>query len=500
MKPRDISAPELKRYAIEKALFLGNTTDVFKVREVGTDRPYVLKQMSLLPMGADERKRVLQEICVMSGVDHPNIVKFRESFSGNTSVNIIMECCKCTLEEIIMLQQEEGQPFPEEAIIEWMVELLSGLAHLHSRRVVHRDIKTSNIFVTEKNHLKLGDFGVCTVLTSASIATNSMVGTPLYFSPEVCAGDAYDVRSDVWSLGVVFYEMCTLRRPFEAEHLPGLLQQVLTRDVAPFDTGLDTRLEEIVLRMLRKDPKERPTSQDLIDNHLVVPPSHPSHASQKPSRGRLIQQYYGPELFFSCDAVTSWGNERGAEEKAAVMAVDDCSRKKLQVRQQQKHPLTARGQTGAPKVPGNTAVPAKRNNIPKKATPRLDKGKELSSQERMEAMERIKSAKSKINMSELRKNMQQRRMELLGKENADAADGVPVVIELKQEPRSSQRADTSDISLSHEDLSRTGSSFLDDIAAVLERHSAGGAKIDLDQLDDAAALLCQYKVTNYGLC
>ncbi|RNF03998.1 serine/threonine-protein kinase NEK1 [Trypanosoma rangeli] len=300
MQLRDTSAPELARYIIGEYLGEGSTGTAFKVTDAVTGKHYVLKQISLESIGDEEKLRAKKEILVMNGVDHPNIVRFRESFSGTNSVNIVMEHCASTLEELIGRQQAEGgQPFPEDIIIEWMAELLCALAYLHSRSIVHRDLKTSNIFLTEKNHVKLGDFGVCTVLTSTSVAAHSMIGTPLYFSPEVCEGEDYDQRSDMWSLGVVFYEMCTLRHPFEAQHLPGLIQQILTKAVTPFNTGLDARFEAIVRGMLNKDPRDRPTAQDLIDNHLVVPVSHPSHPSQKPSRGRLIQQYYGPELAFS---------------------------------------------------------------------------------------------------------------------------------------------------------------------------------------------------------
>ena len=78
-----------------------------------------------------------------------------------------------------------------------MAQLLCALAHIHAKGILHRDIKTGNIFVTKKNHLKLGDFGVCTLLTNKKLAEASLIGTPLYFSPEVCWQKAYDERSDV---------------------------------------------------------------------------------------------------------------------------------------------------------------------------------------------------------------------------------------------------------------------------------------------------------------
>ncbi|ORC93418.1 putative serine/threonine-protein kinase Nek1, putative,protein kinase [Trypanosoma theileri] len=484
MELRDKTASGLERYIIGEYLGQGTTSDVFKVADSLTKKEYVLKQMFLDSMSLEEQLRVKKEILVMNDVDHPNIVKFRESFSGENSVNIIMESCECTLEELIERQQEEGGglPFPEDAIIEWMAELLCGLAYLHSRRIVHRDIKTSNIFVTEKNHVKLGDFGVCTVLTSATVSAESMIGTPLYFSPEVCESEAYDERSDVWSLGVVFYEMCTLRRPFDAEHLPGLIRQILTKDVAPFNTGLDSRFEEIVRKMLSKDPGDRPTAQDLIDYHLVVPPSHPSHPSQKPSRGRHIQQYYGPELVFSGDpsnvepSPTQLGN--GREQKP---------RPKGNVSRETKS------------VPSK--VKERKKVVTEKKTSNKGTPKVLDVEERAEMMNRIKNAKSKINMSELRENMLQKRLQLFGDVYPFPSGDVPIIIELQRGLFNSNTSDSiHEPSTSLSSTLNSTPSFVDDIAAVIQKHSSGGSKIDLEQLDDAASLLCQYKLTNHGLC
>ncbi|KAG8347630.1 Protein tyrosine kinase Protein kinase domain [Trypanosoma vivax] len=496
MQPRDKSAPGLERYIIGKPLGYGSTGDVFVVRDAASGKSYVLKQMSLVGMTVEGQKRAMQEILVMNGVDHPNIIKFRESFSSSTSINIVMEHCKCTLEELIEMQQKEGQPFPEEVIIEWMAELLCGLAYLHSRGIVHRDIKTSNIFVTEKNHVKLGDFGACTLLASTAVEPGTVVGTPLYFSPEVCEGEAYDVRSDVWSLGVVFYETCTLRRPFNAEHLPGLLQQITTQDVEPFNTGLDPRFEGIVMRMLRKNPRKRPTAQELIDKHLVVPQSHPSHPTQKPSRGRLIQQRYGPELFFDCQTAAEQQNGQKPEEgrRGAVSNGEKVAQvKALQL------PLRTPRHFGAPVGSARRSLSKTAGNGNEKGTARAGKDKGLSTQERMEAMRRIRCAKSKINMVELRQNMQQRRIELLGEEAVSATDGVPVVIELQTGVRDIRSAEVNQEDDAAAVAGHSNRAFLDDVAAVIERHTLGGKIIDLSELEDAVSLLSQYKVSNYGL-
>lgn len=503
MQLRDTSSSELGRYVIGEYLGQGSSSDVFKVVDAATKKDYVLKQISFESLGEEEQRRAKKEILVMNDVDHPNIVKFHESFSGATSVNIVMEYCATTLEELIERQGKEvGQPFPKDVIIEWMAELLSGLAYLHSRRIIHRDIKTSNIFLSETNHAKLGDFGACTVLTSASVAACSMIGTPLYFSPEVCAEETYDERSDVWSLGVVFYEMCTLRHPFEADHLPGLIQQILTKEVAPFSVELDSRFEDIVLKMLSKDPRERPTAQDIIDNHLVVPLSHPSHPSQKPSTSRLIQEYYGPELLVAKKSRTpASSSETQLSAEMQPQPQQGPPQEHRQVRQENNKQQSPGREIQLPaKIAINKAEGAKKEELPKKRVGK-ETGRELNLEERMEAMKRIKNAKSKIDMAVLRENMRRRRSEIFRELNVAHTDGIPVVVELQGELVSAKVNDVSRTDLAKKPLnSRPNSSFVEDISAVLDSHSRGGARIDLNELEDAVLLLGQYKLDNYGLC
>ncbi|CCW67269.1 unnamed protein product [Phytomonas sp. Hart1] len=291
----DQTSLRLKRYDVIQHLDSSTTSEVFLVASKKSKRLYVLKQMLFSNMSEKDSMRVKREILVMKWVDHPNVVKFKESFAGSNSISIVMEYCECgTLEGLIEQQRCRRRPFAEDLLVEWMAELLCALAYIHSKGILHRDIKASNIFVTRKNHLKLGDFGESTPLTNDDGGSWGMIGTPLNFAPEVCEGAAYNERSDVWSLGVVFYEMCALRPPFEAFNLFSLLQQILTADVEPFWMGLSPHLEEIVREMLNKNPDHRPTAQGLINEHLMVPASHPSHPFQNPQMGRLTQQLYGP--------------------------------------------------------------------------------------------------------------------------------------------------------------------------------------------------------------
>lgn len=106
------------------------------------------------------------------------------------------------------------------------------LDHLHDKKILHRDLKTKNIFITKKNQVKLGDFGLSKMLGTTSFA-QSAVGTPYYLSPELCEGKRYNHKSDVWAIGCVLYELTTFKHAFDATNLPALVMAIVQGSYAP---------------------------------------------------------------------------------------------------------------------------------------------------------------------------------------------------------------------------------------------------------------------------
>ena len=152
--------------------------------------------------------------------------------------------------------------FPEKKVWDYVHQIASALKHMHEKRIMHRDLKPANIFIDQQGSLKVGDLGLSRQLSSQTFEAFSRVGTPLYMSPEVLQGKGYDWKSDVWSLGCIAYELCTLRSPFregdkENLSLYDLFQRITKGQIPPLSERYSQELRQLVAAMLNHDPDKR---------------------------------------------------------------------------------------------------------------------------------------------------------------------------------------------------------------------------------------------------
>lgn len=163
-------------------------------------------------LSAKEKEFSLSEANMMKDLKHANIVQYIESFIEKDVLIIIMEYCEeGDLGFHVKRRQQKKELIPEKIILNWFLQIALALDYIHSKKILHRDIKSSNIFLTSNGTVKIGDFGISKVLEGTQEAANTVVGTPYYMSPEVCENKPYTYKSDVWALGCVLYELCTLK-------------------------------------------------------------------------------------------------------------------------------------------------------------------------------------------------------------------------------------------------------------------------------------------------
>jgi len=232
---------------------------------------YIAKTIELTCLSKKERETALQEVELLRRLDHPNIVEYKDNFFMGDTLVIIMQFCEGgDLANYIKENARDKQRFQEEQIMHYFVQVLQALQYIHTERILHRDLKTSNLFLTSKKRIvKLGDFGISRVLEGSIEAAITVVGTPYYMSPEVCENKPYTFKSDVWSLGCVLYELCMLKHAFSADNLLGLVYKIVSDKYEPIPKRYPPALNTLIKKMLTKQADTRPSVGNLLGDAYV---------------------------------------------------------------------------------------------------------------------------------------------------------------------------------------------------------------------------------------
>ncbi|XP_039931896.1 serine/threonine-protein kinase Nek4 isoform X2 [Hirundo rustica] len=162
------------------------------------------------------------------------------------------------------LKEQKGKLLPENQVVEWFVQISMALQYLHEKHILHRDLKTQNIFLTRTNIIKVGDLGIAKVLENQYDMASTLIGTPYYMSPELFSNKPYNYKSDVWALGCCVYEMATLKHAFNAKDMNSLAYRIIEGKLPPMPKDYSPQLVEIIQTMLSKKPEERPSVKSIL--------------------------------------------------------------------------------------------------------------------------------------------------------------------------------------------------------------------------------------------
>ncbi|CAC5418372.1 NEK1_4_5 [Mytilus coruscus] len=224
----------------------------------------VIKVVKILKMSEGELDQALTEVSVLARCKNTNIIKYLDAFVDDGSLKIVMEYADGgDLHKRIVNQK--GIHFGKEAILDWFVQICFALKYIHSQNILHRDLKTQNIFLTSQNVVKIGDFGIARVLRDSADCAMTAIGTPFYLSPEICQKKPYNHKSDMWALGCVLYEMCTLHVPFNAKDFDSLVMKIMTGQFEPLPSHFGTTIRYLCTRLLDKDPDKRLSANEALN-------------------------------------------------------------------------------------------------------------------------------------------------------------------------------------------------------------------------------------------
>ncbi|XP_018411959.1 PREDICTED: serine/threonine-protein kinase Nek3 [Nanorana parkeri] len=252
----------MENYKILNVIGEGSFGKALLVCHQNTNQNYVMKEVRL-PKSSGASRDSRQEAILLAKMKHPNIVKFRESFEEDGHLYIVMEYCERG-DLLVTIKHQRGKLFSEQNILQWFVQMCLAVQHIHEKRVLHRDIKSKNIFLTQSRRIKLGDFGSARILSSPMAHACTYVGTPYYVPPEIWENVPYNNKSDIWSLGCVLYEICTLKHPFQAGGWKNLILKICHGSYSPLPSLYSYELRSLIKQMFRKDPRQRPSANTIL--------------------------------------------------------------------------------------------------------------------------------------------------------------------------------------------------------------------------------------------
>lgn len=234
--------------------------------------PIVVKEVYTL---LDEKSTTAakNEVTILKTLKHPNIVRYLNSYVSSKALCIVMEfATKGNLYEKICQQRTTRRYFDQRAVLNMFCQILHGLNHIHSKNIIHRDLKSENILISGRKNdvVKIADFGISKILVDTNQATTT-IGTTNYLAPEICDGKPYDMKSDIWSLGCILYEMCALERMFDGS-IANIVFSITTRRIKSVNVRIySPDMQDVIETMLTASPIRRPNTHAIARFPIIVP-------------------------------------------------------------------------------------------------------------------------------------------------------------------------------------------------------------------------------------
>ena len=264
----------METYKYKSLLGEGSYGRVYLVISNITKKYYAMKTIDITQLNEQQKKEALQEAKILKKLDHPNIIRLKEVFIAKKpreTLNIITEYADGEdLSKKIKNQMKLNKKFSEDQILDWFTQICLAVYHIQKNKILHRDIKPQNVFMTKSSMVKLGDFGISKNLNTTWEKAVTFIGTPYYISPEIVQNEPYSFKSDIWSLGVLLYELIALKFPFDASSLPKLMIKIMKGQYMKLkDKNFSPELTNLVDKILNVDPTKRPGIKEILNMPII---------------------------------------------------------------------------------------------------------------------------------------------------------------------------------------------------------------------------------------
>ena len=263
----NLTNTSLDNYEIIKEIGKGSFSIVYLVKKYSSQKEFALKKVNIVKLTSKERQNSLKEVNFLSEIKDPNVIGYEESFYDNdfSHLYLVMEYAPYgDLGKILQKRKKLKEYFTENDLLNIYLQISSGLKAIHAKQIIHRDLKSANIFITQYDDLvlKIGDFNVSKKIDYLNLK-NTQTGTPYYASPEIWENRPYDFKSDIWSLGCLFYEIASFSTPFRGNNMKELYQNILKGNIAPLPKQYSNNISKIIKMCLRQDANLRPNINDI---------------------------------------------------------------------------------------------------------------------------------------------------------------------------------------------------------------------------------------------
>ena len=334
----NITTPNGKSFTSERIIGKGTQGTAYLVKDKKGFK-FVLKEISLT--NSLVKQQAIREIEAMrESCQHENIINYYESFSLNRYLYIVMEYAhNSSLDKIIQEHASRSEYFSQAQIVHYMSEISAALNYCHSKKMIHRDVKPGNILLTQVGKIKLTDFGLAKTLAVEEIC-QTFLGTPLYMCPEVLKGMSYSYKADIWSCGVVMYELMALDAPWfllgnKPSSIPDLKNIIINNspNFSLLETlGYKKNLVKVVKWMLHKNQNKRATANDILESIEVKSPPTFTETITDPTQNYGLPKISNNYLF---DKKTNYIKKYTSNEESAALCIQNSLRNSLKYKEKE---------------------------------------------------------------------------------------------------------------------------------------------------------------------